>query len=119
MIPDREVQNEYILATLGRLVMGEWGQMVENIRCLYQTGTVVSDPAVRIRKQHLAPKYAGKPEGNDFTPAIEDALERRQSFDREDPLLKAYLLGALREEDPIEELTNKMYCASFRHPASA
>ncbi|MBW3002806.1 hypothetical protein KY338_06620 [Candidatus Woesearchaeota archaeon] len=119
MIPDRETQNEYILATVGRLVMGEWGQMMENIGCLLRTGTVVSDPAVRIRKQHLAPKYAGRPEGQDFAPSIEDALERGESFDREDPLFKAYLLGTLKEEDPIEKLTEDMLYSSVRYSASA
>jgi len=97
-LPDRETQNEYILATAGRLFMGEWAQLMENIRCFYETGTFVSDPAVRIGKQHLAPNYAGRPEGQDFAPSIEDALERGQSFDREDPLFKAYLLGRVIED---------------------
>ena len=92
-IPDRETQNDIILATLGRLVMGEWGQMAENIGCLVRTGTVVSDPAVRVRKEHLAPNYAGRPEGFDFAPVIEDALENGESFDRKDPLLRAYIFG--------------------------
>ncbi|MBD3303768.1 hypothetical protein GF343_01360 [Candidatus Woesearchaeota archaeon] len=119
MIPDRETQNEYILATVGRLVMGEWGQMMENIRCFYETGTVVSDPAARIRKQHLAPDYAGKPEGNDFAPAIEDALAEGQSFDRKDPLFKAYLLRKLKQDNPIEKLADDMLYASLKHSASA
>jgi len=52
-IPDRETQNDIILATLGRFMMGEWGQMAENIGCLVRTGTVVSDPGVRIGMQYL------------------------------------------------------------------
>ena len=119
MIPDGETQNDIILATLGRFVMGEWGQMAENIGCLLRTGTVISDPAVRIRKQHLAPEYAGRPEGNDFAPSIEDALERGESFDREDPLFKAYLLGKLKQDDPIEELTKDIPYASVKYSASA
>lgn len=107
MIPDRETQNEYILATAGRLFMGELTQFMENIRCWYETGTFLSDPAVRVRKQHLAPKYAGRPEGIDFTPAIEDAFERGESFDRADPLFKAYLLGTLKEEDDLFEKIRK------------
>ena len=95
-IPDREIQNDVILATLGRLVMGEWGQMAENIGCLVRTGTVISDPAVRVRREYLsAPEYAGRPEGTDFAPAIDEALERGESFDRKDPLFQAYVFGNL------------------------
>jgi hypothetical protein len=98
-VPDREIQNDIILATLGRLVMGEWGQMAENIGCLVRTGTVISDPAVRVRREYLsAPKYAGKPEGFDFAPVIEDALENGESFDRQDPLLRAYIFGTFMEQ---------------------
>jgi hypothetical protein len=103
-IPDRETQNDIILATLGRFMFGEWGQMAENLRCLAKTGTIISDPAVRIRKEHIqAPEYAGKPEGNDFRTdlgaKVNGCLERGESLDREDPLVTAYLLGLLFRED--------------------
>ena len=52
-IPNHYEQNDLILATLGRFMMGEWGQMVENIGCLVRTGTVVSDPATRIHMSQL------------------------------------------------------------------
>lgn len=103
-LPDRETQNDIMLATLGRFMMGEWGQMAENIGCLVRTGTVISDPAVRVRKEHLAPKYAGRPEGFDFAPVIEDALENGEAFDRKDPLLRAYLFGMLIDEPQVDQM---------------
>ncbi|MBW2986405.1 hypothetical protein KY333_03470 [Candidatus Woesearchaeota archaeon] len=124
-IPDRETQNDIILATLGRLVMGEWGQMAENIGCLVRTGTVVSDPAINVRREYLsAPKYAGKPEGFDFAPIIADALDNGEAFDRKDPLLRAYLFGMLINDEPrvdqmYREPIDDSYKNSHKNAAAA
>jgi len=151
--PDREEQNDIILATLGRFMFGEWGQMVENLRCLYQTGTVISDPGVRIREgslnspyreerlqaivdaereadvaeavqeaedlglssimpyidgiaQTIRPAYAsGTPDFNsELGRKISTVLTKGGSLDRNDPLVRAFLLGGLIDSDKLKEL---------------
>jgi len=68
-------------------------KVAENIGCLARTGTVISDPAVRVGKEYLeAPAYAGKPEGTDFTP------------DKQNPFLGAYrkeVLDFLESQEPL------------------